>query len=148
MVTLNRAVAAAMVDGPTASLALLDGIDDRLAGHHRLDGVRARLLEMAGNHDAAITHYRMATGRTTRVAERDYLTTRASGNVVIRSAAATLRDRPPRERQGTSRSSLTSHMSTEARTPGVSAASIALNACAPASMSCAVAKYWRTTAVP
>ena len=33
-------------------------------------------------------------------------------------------------------------MSTETRVPGVSAGSIALNACAPASMSSAVAKYW------
>ena len=52
------------------------------------------------------------------------------------------------KRQGASTSSLTSHMSTEARVPGVSAASIALNAWAPASMSSAVAKCWSTTAVP
>jgi predicted RNA polymerase sigma factor len=41
IVTLNRAVAAAMVDGPATGLALLEGIDERLAGHHRLDGPRA-----------------------------------------------------------------------------------------------------------
>jgi hypothetical protein len=52
------------------------------------------------------------------------------------------------QRQDASTSSLISHMSTEARVPGVSAASIALNAWAPASMSSAVAKYWSTTAVP
>jgi RNA polymerase sigma factor (sigma-70 family) len=78
MVTLNRAVAAAMVDGPATGLALLEGIDERLAGHHRLDAVRAHLLEMAGDRDAAIVHYRTAAGRTTSVAERDYLTTRAA----------------------------------------------------------------------
>src|SRR5206468_7531900 len=39
MVTLNRAVAAAMVEGPTAGLALIDALDERLAGHHRLDAV-------------------------------------------------------------------------------------------------------------
>jgi RNA polymerase sigma factor (sigma-70 family) len=78
MVTLNRAVAAAMVDGPATGLALLKGIDERLAGHHRLDAVRAHLLEMAGERDAAIEHYRAAAGRTTSVAERDYLTTRAA----------------------------------------------------------------------
>jgi RNA polymerase sigma factor (sigma-70 family) len=78
MVTLNRAVAAAMVDGPARGLALLEGIDERLAGHHRLDAVRAHLLEMAGDRDAAIAHYRTAAGRTTSVAERDYLTTRAA----------------------------------------------------------------------
>jgi RNA polymerase sigma factor (sigma-70 family) len=79
MVTLNRAVAAAMVDGPAAGLALLEGLDKRLAGHHRLDAVRAHLLEMDGDRDAAVAHYRTAAGRTTSVAERDYLLTRAAG---------------------------------------------------------------------
>ena len=78
MVTLNRAVAAAMVEGPAAGLALLDGIAEQLAGHHRLDAVRAHLLEMAGDDDAAIAHYRAAAGRTTSLAERDYLTARAA----------------------------------------------------------------------
>ncbi len=78
MVTLNRAVAAAMVDGPMAGLALLEGLDERLAGHHRLDAVRAHLLEMDGDVEAAIAHYRIAAGRTTSVAERHYLLTRAA----------------------------------------------------------------------
>jgi RNA polymerase sigma factor (sigma-70 family) len=78
MVTLNRAVAAAMVDGPAAGLQLLDSLDEQLAGHHRLAAVRAHLLEMAGDHEAAIAHYRAAAGRTTSVAERDYLTGRAA----------------------------------------------------------------------
>jgi predicted RNA polymerase sigma factor len=72
MVTLNRAVAAAMVDGPTRA-SRCDGIANRLAGHHRLDAVRAHLLEMAGDRDAAIAYYRTAPGHTTSVAERDYL---------------------------------------------------------------------------
>ena len=54
VVTLNRAVAAAMADGPAAGLALLDGIDERMAGHYRLDAVRAHMLEMAGDEDAAV----------------------------------------------------------------------------------------------
>jgi len=78
MVALNRAVAAAMVDGPDAGLALLGALDGRLAGHHRLDGVRAHLLEMAGDVEGAIAHYRMAAGRTTSLAERRYLTTQAA----------------------------------------------------------------------
>jgi len=43
MVTLNRAVAVAMVHGPQAGLDLLTTLqaDERLAGHHRLDAVRA-----------------------------------------------------------------------------------------------------------
>jgi predicted RNA polymerase sigma factor len=56
MVTLNRAVAAAMVDGPAGGLALLEGLDERLAGHHRLDAVRAHLLEMDGDREAALAH--------------------------------------------------------------------------------------------
>jgi len=49
VVTLNRAVAAAMADGPKAGLAVLDEMGDRLAAHHRLEAVRAHLLEMAGD---------------------------------------------------------------------------------------------------
>jgi RNA polymerase sigma factor (sigma-70 family) len=78
IVTLNRAVAEAMVDGPTAGLALLECLDERLAGHHRLDAVRAHLLEMDGDQEAAIAHYRTAAGRTTSMAERDYLLMRAA----------------------------------------------------------------------
>ena len=80
MVTLNHAIAAAMVHGPPAGLTLLEALDadERLAGHYRLDAVRAHLLEMAGDHEAAIAHYRAAAGRTTSIPERDYLTTRAA----------------------------------------------------------------------
>jgi predicted RNA polymerase sigma factor len=67
-----------MVDGPAAGLALLDGLDDRLAGHHRLDAVRAHLREMAGDRESAVAHYRTAAARTTSVAERDYLMAQAA----------------------------------------------------------------------
>jgi RNA polymerase sigma factor (sigma-70 family) len=78
MVTLNRAVAAAMVDGPAAGLALLENLDEQLPGHHRLDAVRAHLLEMDGGQEAAIAHYCTAAARTTSVAERNYLLMRAA----------------------------------------------------------------------
>ena len=67
VVTLNRAVAAAMVDGPEAGLAVLDGVADRLAGYHRLDAVRAHLLEMAGDRDAGdrVVPTRRPAGRPT-----------------------------------------------------------------------------------
>ena len=84
MVTLNRAVAMAMVEGPAAGLALLTSLDERLAGHHRLDSVRAHLLELHGDPHTAIAHYRTAAGRTTSVAERDYLLMRA-GRLAARS---------------------------------------------------------------
>jgi predicted RNA polymerase sigma factor len=49
-----------------------------MSGSHRLDAVRGHLFEMAGDHAAAIRHYRAAAGRTTSVPERNYLTTRAA----------------------------------------------------------------------
>jgi len=78
IVTLNRAVAAAMAEGPAAGLALLDEVDERLAGHYRLDAVRAHLLELAGDTDAALTHYRAAARRTTSLPEQRYLATQAA----------------------------------------------------------------------
>ena len=80
MVMLNHAIATGMVRGPSAGLDLLDSLDKdgRLAGHHRLDAVRAHLLEMSGDYPAAIAHYRIAAGRTTSLPERDYLMTQAA----------------------------------------------------------------------
>ena len=80
MVALNHAVAAAMVHGPAAGLDLLKTLDadSRLSGHYRLDAVRAHLLEMAGDHQAAIALYRRAAGRTTSIPERNYLMTEAA----------------------------------------------------------------------
>ncbi|HWF48259.1 MAG TPA: DUF6596 domain-containing protein, partial [Bryobacteraceae bacterium] len=80
MVALNHAIAVAMVDGPSKGLELLGALDSdgRLAGHHRLAAVRAHLLEMDGDHDAAITHYRLAASRTNSIPERNYLMTQAA----------------------------------------------------------------------
>ncbi len=80
MVTLNHSVALAMVKGPEAGLDLLAALDgdERLAGHHRLDAVRAHLLEMAGEHDAARDRYRAAARGTTSIPERRYLETMAA----------------------------------------------------------------------
>jgi predicted RNA polymerase sigma factor len=80
MVTLNHAIAAAMVYGAAKGLELLatlDG-DPRIAGHYRLDAVRAHLLEKMGDHEAAIKHYRNAAARTTSMPERHYLTAQAA----------------------------------------------------------------------
>jgi predicted RNA polymerase sigma factor len=80
MVALNRAVAAAMVHGPSAGLDILDALeaDGRLAGHHRVYAVRAHLLEMAGDRQGAVENYRAAAERTANLAERNYLTIRAA----------------------------------------------------------------------
>ena len=80
MVALNHAVAAAMAHGPRIGLELLDALDadGRLAGHHRVDAVRAHLLELAGDHERAITHYLAAAKRTASVPERNYLVAQAA----------------------------------------------------------------------
>ena len=80
MVTLNHAIAAAMVHGPAAGLEAAGRARQGRAhgGHHRLDAVRGHLHEMAGDHPAAIAHYRAAAGRTTSLPERNYLNTRAA----------------------------------------------------------------------
>jgi RNA polymerase sigma factor (sigma-70 family) len=78
MVTLNRAIAAAMVDGPDAGLALLVPLDGSLAGHHRLHAARAHLLEMAGQREAAIAEYEAAANRTASLPEQRYLLTQAA----------------------------------------------------------------------
>ncbi|MEV8533986.1 hypothetical protein [Streptomyces sp. NPDC051211] len=75
MLTLNRALAIAMVQGPGAGLALLDtrDADPRITGSHRLAAVRAQLLDLAGDHETAVTHYRAAAEQTTSRSEREYL---------------------------------------------------------------------------
>jgi RNA polymerase sigma factor (sigma-70 family) len=78
MVTLNRAVAAAMVDGPAAGLALLDSLEPKLSGHHRLHAVRAHLLEMGGEAGAAIGEYTAAAQAATNLPERHYLIRQAA----------------------------------------------------------------------
>ncbi|WP_344446541.1 RNA polymerase sigma factor [Kitasatospora nipponensis] len=80
MVTLNRAVATAMVQGPAAGLDLLAtlGSDRRLADHHRLLATRAHLLELLGQDAAAADAYRQAARRTTSAPERRHLTARAA----------------------------------------------------------------------
>jgi predicted RNA polymerase sigma factor len=80
VVTLNRAVAVAMVEGPRAGLALLDTLagDESMAQTHRLDAVRGHLLELAGEVDTARTCYRRAATMTTSVLEQRYLALRAA----------------------------------------------------------------------
>lgn len=75
MVRLSRAVALTMVEGPAAGLEVLGELarDPRLAENHRLDAVRAHVLERAGDRAAAIVCYRRAAARTASTAERDYL---------------------------------------------------------------------------
>ncbi|MDX2178654.1 MAG: DUF6596 domain-containing protein [Bryobacteraceae bacterium] len=80
MVSLNRAVAVAMVEGPSAGLDLLDALaaDPRLTANHRLYAVRAHLLELSGDREGAVAHYRAAAERTASLPERNYLVAQAA----------------------------------------------------------------------
>jgi predicted RNA polymerase sigma factor len=80
MVTLNRIVAVAMVHGPRFGLKELAAAeaDRSLAGHHRVAAVRAHLLEMAGDLEAARAQYHLAGRRTLSIPERRYLESRAA----------------------------------------------------------------------
>jgi RNA polymerase sigma factor (sigma-70 family) len=80
MVALNHAIALAMVHGPAAGLERLDTLaaDPRLERHHRLDAVRAHLLERAGDRSNAIRFFQRAAERTTSNPERNYLLTHAA----------------------------------------------------------------------
>ncbi len=79
VVTLNHAVAIGMTRGPEAGLAMLDELESSgvLKETHRLDAVRAHLLEMSGDIPGAIASYRRAATRTASEPEQRYLTSRA-----------------------------------------------------------------------
>jgi RNA polymerase sigma factor (sigma-70 family) len=80
MVTLNRAVAVAMVHGPEAGLQLLATLeqDPRMAKHHRLHAVRGHLYELAGDAPAAAESYRTAARLSSNAPERRYLYEKAA----------------------------------------------------------------------
>jgi RNA polymerase sigma factor (sigma-70 family) len=80
VVTLNKAVAAGWARGPLAGLAVLGELegDERMDGNHRLEAVRAHLLERAGHRAAAHEAYLKAARMTTSVPEQRYLTLRAA----------------------------------------------------------------------
>jgi RNA polymerase sigma factor (sigma-70 family) len=80
VVTLNRAVALAMVQGPAAGLALLETLekDERIQRSHRLEAVRAHLLERVGDRQAARDAYLKAARMTASLPEQRYLIARAT----------------------------------------------------------------------
>jgi RNA polymerase sigma factor (sigma-70 family) len=73
LVTLNLAVATAMVDGPAAGLALLDQVAVQLSGHHRWHAVRGNLLEQAGDRQGAAAELRAAAAMATNLREQHHL---------------------------------------------------------------------------
>ncbi|HEY2225731.1 RNA polymerase sigma factor [Actinomycetospora sp.] len=80
VVTLNRAVAVGMAEGPRAGLEVLDTVadDPRLRRSHRPDAVRAHLLERLGDHTGAREHYGRAARAALNQAEKRYLEGRAA----------------------------------------------------------------------
>jgi RNA polymerase sigma factor (sigma-70 family) len=80
VVTLNKAVAAGMAQGPLAGLAVLGALDgdERMTGNHRVESVRGHLLERAGDRAGAHAAYLRAAAMTTSVPEQRYLTLRAA----------------------------------------------------------------------
>ena len=78
VVTLNRAVALAMADGPEAGLAEIGALerDGRLDGYRYLPAAKADLLRRLGRLDEAAQAYRAALELTANQAERSFLTDR------------------------------------------------------------------------
>ncbi len=72
---LNRAVAVAMVDGPSRGLLLLDALEARgqLAGYHLLPAARADLLRRLGRLEEAEAAYRAALALARTEPERRFL---------------------------------------------------------------------------
>jgi RNA polymerase sigma-70 factor, ECF subfamily len=71
IVTLNRAVAVAEVEGPAVALAIVDGL--ALRDYYLFHAIRADLLRRVGRKAEAVRAYQEAIGRTRNTAERDFL---------------------------------------------------------------------------
>jgi RNA polymerase sigma factor (sigma-70 family) len=80
VVTMNRAVAVAMSDGPDVGLSLLDtvGSDERLQRGHRYRATRAHLLELAGDRPGARAEFAAAAAAAQSTPERAYLERQAA----------------------------------------------------------------------
>ena len=73
IVSLNRAAAVAMVEGPRAGLALIDGLGAELERYHLLHSARADLLRRLGSFAEAAQSYARALQLVTNDAERRFL---------------------------------------------------------------------------
>ena len=79
VVSLNRAVAIAMADGPGAGLPLVDELADALDTYHLFHATRADLLRRLGREAEADAAYRRALELATNPAERRFLEGRLQG---------------------------------------------------------------------
>ena len=73
IVSLNRAVAVAMVDGPEAALGLVDELAEELADYHLLHAARADLFRRLEAYDKASRSYQRALDLVTNASERRFL---------------------------------------------------------------------------
>ena len=73
VVSLNRAVAVAMADGPAAGLAAIDALRKDLEEYHLMHAARADLLRRMGAAAEAAESYRRALQLVTNESERRYL---------------------------------------------------------------------------
>jgi RNA polymerase sigma-70 factor (ECF subfamily) len=73
IVSLNRAAAVAMVDGPRPALALIDALGGDLDRYHLLHAARADLLRRLGSPAEAAKSYARALALVTNDAERRFL---------------------------------------------------------------------------
>jgi RNA polymerase sigma-70 factor (ECF subfamily) len=82
VISLNRAIAVGMRDGPEAGLALLDGVALELPGFHLMPAAQADLLRRAGRFDDAAARYRQAIPLAPTAEERAQLQRRLDELVV------------------------------------------------------------------
>ncbi len=73
VVEVNRAVAAAMAEGPQAGLRILESLGDRAEGYYPFHAARADLLRRSNRREAAIEAYRQAIALCDNPAERSHL---------------------------------------------------------------------------
>jgi RNA polymerase sigma-70 factor (ECF subfamily) len=76
IISLNRAVAVAMTEGPEPALRLIDSFAGELEGYHLLHAARADLLRRLGSRDEARKNYELALALVTNDSERRFLNRR------------------------------------------------------------------------
>jgi RNA polymerase sigma-70 factor (ECF subfamily) len=76
IVTLNRAIAVAELDGPETALALVSALEDRLGNYHAYHVARAELLRRLGRVEQSLAAYDRAIELAGNTAETAYLTRR------------------------------------------------------------------------
>jgi RNA polymerase sigma-70 factor (ECF subfamily) len=73
VVSLNRAVAVAMIEGPESALRSMDRLAAELEGYHLLHSARADMLRRLGRADEAAASYNQALALATNQSERRFL---------------------------------------------------------------------------